>query len=113
MKKLILSLVLAALVSVNAFASDATLIDVRTLKEWNASHLNGAIHVPLQNIKSKITSVIKDRNTKIFLYCRSGRRSEEAKEIMRSLGYTDITNSGGIKEAANILKIKIIIKNKD
>ena len=32
---------------------------------------------------------------------------------MRSLGYTDIVNAGGINEAANILKIKIIKKNKD
>ena len=40
--------------------------------------------------------VIKDKESKIYLYCRSGHRSGIALNAMKELGYTDLTNIGGI-----------------
>ena len=48
------------------------------------------------------------KDHKIYLYCRSGNRSGIALEILKNLGYKDLVNAGGIKEASSLLKKEII-----
>ena len=51
----------------------------------------------LQEIE-KISSLIPDKNTPVFLHCRSGKRSGKAAKILASMGYTKAVNIGGIKD---------------
>ena len=46
--------------------------------------------------RKKTEWLIKDKDSKIYLYCRSGHRSGIALNRMKELGYTDLTNIGGI-----------------
>ena len=69
------------------------LMDVRTQDEFHKGHLAGSINIPLASIKSYRNP---DKNTPIRVYCKSGGRAERAKEILESMGYTDVTNIGGI-----------------
>ena len=78
---------------------NAVLLDVRQADEFNAGHINGAVLVPHDTIAEKIGAVVPDKNTPVYVYCRSGRRSAIAVEAMKKLGYTDLTDLGGMDEA--------------
>ncbi|WP_299019299.1 rhodanese-like domain-containing protein [uncultured Photobacterium sp.] len=67
------------------------IIDVRTNEEFITGHLPQAINIPHQDI-SKLTTFAKDKTQPIFIYCRSGRRSEIAENAIAELGYKHIYN---------------------
>lgn len=74
------------------------LIDVRSRREFRENHLNGAINIPLPDIKKNIEKNIKNKTRKVLVYCQSGIRSARAVEIMEDLGYTEVYNlKGGIE----------------
>lgn len=76
--------------------SDA-LIDVRTHEEWNESHVDGAIHIPLDQLVDRIDEVRKFSG-KVFFLCRSGGRSEIAALQAMTQGVSDVYNvTGGMK----------------
>lgn len=76
-------------------------IDVRTPEEFRTGHLQGAINIPVQNIRAAITAASPDKNAPLHLYCRSGRRVELALQELKAMGYTNITNHGGYQELLN------------
>ena len=78
---------------------NAVLLDVRQIEDFNAGHIDGAVLVPHDKISEKIGSIVPDKGTPVFIYCRSGRRSAIAVEAMKRLGYTNLTDLGGIEEA--------------
>ena len=87
---------------------NAVLLDVRQADEFNAGHIDGAVLVPHDTIAEKIGAVVLDKNTPVYIYCRSGRRSAIAVEAMKKLGYTDLTDLGGKDEAEKLLLHLII-----
>ena len=83
---------------------NAVLLDVRQADEFNAGHIEGAVLVPHDTIAEKIGAVVPDKNIPVYVYCRSGRRSAIAVEAMRKLGYTNLTDLGGMEEAKRHLE---------
>ena len=73
------------------------LLDVRTQEEYNAGYIAGAILLPYDEINAKATIVLPDKEKKIVLYCRSGRRSAIAKKSLLDLGYQKVVDFGGVK----------------
>ena len=73
-------------------------IDVRTLGEFESGHIDGAMHIPYEDIAVRIEELTTDKDRAIVLYCRSGRRSGIARETLIGLGFTDVENAGGIEE---------------
>ena len=74
----------------------AILVDVRTEAEYNENHISGAL-LPVDDITEETASeVISNKDTKIIVYCKSGKRSGEAKEKLENLGYTNVYNLGSI-----------------
>jgi phage shock protein E len=73
-------------------------IDVRTEQEYNAGHLKNSINIPYGEIKNKIADLALDKNEKIIVYCRSGRRSGIAKEALDEMGYTNVINAGAYEK---------------
>lgn len=71
-------------------------IDVRTPEEYAQGHINGALHIPYEDIGKEIATVTEDREADIRVYCRSGRRSEVAMETLKSIGYRQVINEGGL-----------------
>jgi len=74
------------------------LFDVRSAKEFNTGHLDNAINIPHSEIAVKIIDHVADKNAKITLYCKSGRRAGIAKKALEEIGYTDITKAGAYKD---------------
>ncbi|MDN5322530.1 MAG: phage shock protein [Clostridia bacterium] len=54
--------------------------------------------LPLNSIEEKVVELIPDKDTKIFVYCRSGNRSKTASELLIKLGYTNVYDMGGIND---------------
>ena len=61
-------------------ADKPVILDVRTVREWNNGHLDGAVLIPYDQISEKIGAVVKEKSQRIYVYCRTGRRSQIAKE---------------------------------
>ncbi len=76
--------------------SGALLVDVRTKEEYEQNHIEGAMLIPLDVIDSVIEEQISDKETNIILYCRSGRRSGIAAELLLEMGYKNIYDMGAI-----------------
>ena len=72
-------------------------IDCRELQEWNEGHIEGASLLPLSEFQQKYESVLKEKDAKIVMQCRSGKRSMDACMFLLSKGYSDLNNlEGGI-----------------
>ena len=73
----------------------AVLLDVRTSQEYMEGHVPESKNVSLQTIE-KITALVKNRETPLYVYCYSGARSNQAVQLLQRMGYTKVTNIGGI-----------------
>lgn len=76
---------------------DIQLLDVRTPEEYDAEHLAGAVNVDWMgaDFMAKVERII-DKSSPVAIYCRSGRRSDEAGHAMGSQGYDVANLLGGI-----------------
>ena len=72
------------------------ILDVRTQEEYDQGHIPGAVLIPNTEIEAQAEALLTDKNQLILVYCRSGRRSKQAAEILVELGYTNIYEFGGI-----------------
>ena len=71
-------------------------LDVRADAEYSDSHIPNSIHIPLQEIQSRISEIKKIKDKKIIVYCRSGARSSMASKTLLKEGF-DVSNlTGGI-----------------
>ena len=76
-------------------APGAVLLDVRTPQEYKGGHIPGSRNVPLQAI-DKVTSVVKNKDTVLYVYCQSGARSRQAAGALQRMGYRNVRNIGGM-----------------
>lgn len=74
------------------------LIDVRSSAEFAEGHLPDARLIPHYRIGELIGGVAPDKDTPIVLYCRSGNRSQIARETLLDLGYTRVIDAGGYEQ---------------
>ena len=73
----------------------AILLDVRTPQEYRDGCIPGSKNVPLQAI-DKVTDLVENKDTALYVYCHSGARSRQASSILAYLGYSNVHNIGGI-----------------
>ena len=76
--------------------SEYVILDVRTEEEFAQGHIPGAILIPDYEIREEAESSLPDKDALILVYCRSGRRSKNAAQILAELGYSNIREFGGI-----------------
>ena len=72
------------------------LIDVRSPDEFTEGHIAGALNFPLPDLDRQLGKIKRDQP--VMLYCRSGNRSGMALQKLRSAGFTELYNLGGIGE---------------
>ena len=73
----------------------AVLLDVRTPQEYREGRIPGSKNVPLQEL-SRVAGVAAEKDTPIFVYCRSGARSAQTVKALAQMGYINVKNIGGI-----------------
>lgn len=84
------------------------IIDVRTQDEWNSGHLASAQHLELQLVAGAIEQLVPDKEQQLYLYCRSGNRSGQAKTLVEAMGYSNVVNAGGVGDASTLLNEAIV-----
>ena len=77
----------------NLLKNKEFLLDVREEYEYQDGHIKGAINLPLREILEKKDTLPKDKD--IYVYCRSGHRSADAVNFLKSLGFEKIHNIEG------------------
>jgi rhodanese-related sulfurtransferase len=73
-----------------------TLIDVRTLDEYNAGHIKNAQqsdYYQTQAFTSFLGSL--DKKGKYLIYCRTGKRSSLVMQMMRDMGFVSVSDLAG------------------
>ena len=74
------------------------LLDVRSEMEYVDGHIEGAILIPDNEIVERAEVELTDKEATIFVYCRSGVRSERATRALIELGYMNVYDMGGIMQ---------------
>ena len=72
----------------------ALLLDVREADEYAEGHIPGAKNVRLQALRDVSEEI--DPDTPLYVYCQSGGRSFKAATVLRGVGFTNVTDLGGI-----------------
>ena len=72
---------------------DRTILDVRRPGEWEAAHIDGAEHFPLDYINANMSRLVRDKA--YFLHCQSGNRSTITSSILAARGYRNLINVHG------------------
>jgi rhodanese-related sulfurtransferase len=72
-----------------------TLIDVREQDEWNAGHIEGAVHLSKGILERDIERAIPDTDETVVLYCGGGYRSALAAAALDAMGYTRAVSMAG------------------
>ncbi|MEA2452898.1 MAG: hypothetical protein QOG04_1608 [Actinomycetota bacterium] len=80
----------------DAFATrDSVLfLDVREYYEWDAGHIEGAVHIPLRHLPTNFGSLDPERT--IVVACQIGQRSELAADFLRQRGFDAHNLEGGM-----------------
>ena len=75
---------------------DDIFIDVRRVDEYQKGRIEGAINIPVDEIRNRLNEIPKEKN--IFIYCEAGLRGYLAQRILLQNGYASVKNlSGGYK----------------
>jgi rhodanese-related sulfurtransferase len=82
-------------ISVSDLPSDAVLLDVREDDEWAAGHAEGAVHVPLSEVPTRLAEL--PAATPLYVLCRSGGRSGRAAAWLNAQGIESVNVAGGMK----------------
>ena len=72
------------------------ILDVRTEEEFSEGHIPGAILIPDYELAERAETELPNKDQLILVYCRSGRRSKTAAEMLVGMGYTNVKDFGGI-----------------
>jgi peroxiredoxin family protein/rhodanese-related sulfurtransferase/TusA-related sulfurtransferase len=75
---------------------DVFLLDVRSPEEYGLGTIPGAVNIPLDDLRDRISEVPLDR--RVVIFCAVGLRGYLAQRILMGRGYKDVRNlSGGYK----------------
>jgi rhodanese-related sulfurtransferase len=78
---------------VNDVPADALLLDVREDDEWQAGHIEGAVHIPMSGLMQRVDEVPKDRE--VVVVCKVGGRSAQVTAFLRQRGWENVHNLDG------------------
>lgn len=85
-----------------ALKSEVFLVDVRTPSEFSSGSVCGAVNIPLDTLPNQLAQFKNKKN--IIVFCRSGARSAQAKNILEQKGFQNVINGGNwqkVNQAVN------------
>jgi len=82
----------------DASSDDFVLIDIREPEELEVCSIDGALHIPMGDLVSRINEIDADEDTTIALICHTGRRSLKATLALQEQGLAGTRSvAGGIE----------------
>ena len=82
-------------ISVQDLPADAVLLDVREQDEWDAGHIEGAVHMPMSEVPARLGDL--PEADPLYIVCRSGNRSGRAAAWLNAQGIDSVNVAGGMK----------------
>lgn len=83
------------LAALNSPQNSIVLLDVRTEAEYNAGHVAGAINISHDTIEENLALLAQHKNSNIVIYCRSGRRTAIAIDVLAKNGFSNLQHLTG------------------
>jgi len=78
------------------------LIDVREPHELAHGVIEGAVHIPMNDIPGRLEEFASYKDQSVVLICRSGKRSAQVGQFMEHVGFNDVINlDGGMNDWAS------------
>ncbi len=74
----------------DADPSKVQIIDVRTKEEFELGHIQGAVNIPVDDLRERLSEIDTDKPK--FLYCAVGLRGYLASNILLANGFKDVSN---------------------
>lgn len=81
-----------------------TLLDTRTVREYESGHIDGYINIPVDNLRERMDEL--DKSKHVYVICQSGLRSYIACRILSQSGFDCYNFSGGYRFYANVIQEK-------
>jgi phage shock protein E len=79
-------------------------IDVRTQDEFEQGHIPGSVSIPYEETPYRVSRMIPDKNTPIYIYCSSGFCSKIACLSLIRMGYADVSDLGALPDWSDSLQ---------
>lgn len=76
-------------------SSDAVLIDCRTVEEHQRARIEGAVLVPLHEMRDRVDDLLEHADRTVIVHCHHGRRSLQGAAILRQAGFRDARSMAG------------------
>ena len=84
-----------------------TLLDVREIEELAFCAIDGALHIPMQDVPPRIADL--PRGQPLVVMCHHGGRSHQVAQFLRGQGFTNVHNlAGGIDSWALSIDLEMI-----
>ena len=82
----------------------AIIIDVRSEVEYASGAIDGALNHPLQGLPGTLLNMGIELDREVIIYCRSGRRSAQAKTLLKQAGFQLVFDGGPMTQLEQALK---------
>jgi rhodanese-related sulfurtransferase len=89
-------------------SSVTAVIDVRTPEEFATGHLDGAVNIDWQGATFFDEIAQFESAGTYVIYCRSGNRAGQAIDAMTGMGFANLTNAGGVSDAAAVTGLPVV-----
>ncbi|MHB8294954.1 MAG: MBL fold metallo-hydrolase [Acidimicrobiales bacterium] len=79
-------------------------LDVRHVHEWQASHVDGAVHIPFEDLQARVVEVADaagSRDRPVWVYCQSGMRASIAASMLDREGHKVVLVDDTYEQAAD------------
>ncbi|MBS5360723.1 rhodanese-like domain-containing protein, partial [Finegoldia magna] len=73
-------------------------VDVRSKEEYDQGHVKWAINMPIDTFEQEVSKLDAYKDKAVITVCNSGKKSQQAAEILVNNGFKDVTNAEGVKK---------------
>ena len=80
------------------------IVDVRTEREFVGGALDGALNHPVQGLPGTLLDMGVELDEEVIVYCRSGRRSAQAKTLLKAAGFKLVFDGGAMSKLEEALE---------
>ncbi len=76
-------------------AESPLILDVRSKKEYEKGHIQGAVHIPIKQLTDRLSIISDKKSEEIVVYCYVGPRARKVEEILSTNGFSNVIQLTG------------------
>lgn len=83
-------------------------LDVRKPEEFAEGHIQGAVNIPVADLKDRVSEIQKYKDKPVLVNCQKGMRSKAACGVLKAAEFTQIHNLEGGLDAWGSAKLPVV-----